>query len=68
MTLSVDACLRRGREVKIQFLEVDADGSEEVGDRILPFAFQMEFDYGEQCLDGWLIDNPFIILGYDGVG
>ena len=68
MTLSVDTRLRRGGEVNIQLFEVDADGSEEMGDRILTFAFQMEFDHGEQSLDGRLVDDPVLILRHDGVG
>ena len=47
MTLAVDTCLRRGHEVKAHLFEIDAEGSEEMGDRVLALAFQMEFYYGE---------------------
>ena len=68
MTFAVDACLGRGAQVHTHLLEVDADGSEEVGHRVLALALEMELHHWEQSLDGWLVDNLIVILSHDGVG
>ena len=39
MTCTVDTCLWRGGQVETHFFEVDTDGSEEIGHRVLAFAF-----------------------------
>ena len=45
MTCTVDTCLWRGGQVETHFFEVDTDGSEEIGHRVLAFAFQMELHH-----------------------
>ena len=68
MSLSVDTCLRRGGEVEHQFLEVGACGAQEVGDRIVALALQMEFHHWQQSFDGGLVDDLVVELSDDGVG
>ena len=68
MSLTVDACLRRGGEVERQFLEVGACGAQEVGDRIVALALQMDFHHWQQGLDGGLVDDLVLELSGDGVG
>ena len=47
MALAVDASLRRGHEVKAQLSEIEAEGSEEMGDRVLALTFQVELYHGK---------------------
>ena len=65
---AVDTCLWRGVQVERHLLEVDADGSEEIGYGVFALALQMEFHHGEQGLDGRLVDDLLVELRHDGVG
>ena len=68
VSLTVDACLWRGGEVERQLLEVGACGAQEVGDRIVALALQMDFHHWQQGLDGGLVDDLVLELSGDGVG